>query len=72
MNGLYGALVAIILLSVVMYFAIKQIPELSLLRDYRMMGVIAGSIIVSGVFVSVICTLFAVNKYLRLRTDDLF
>ncbi len=72
MNGLYGAIVAIILLSVVMYFAMKQIPELSLLGDYRMMGIIAGSIVVSGIFVSVICTLFAVNKYLRLRTDDLF
>ena len=72
MNGLYGALIAIVLLGVVMYFAIKQIPELSLLRDYKLMGIISGSIIVSGIILSVICTLFAVNKYLRLRTDDLF
>ena len=59
-------------LVVVMYFAVKQIPELSLLRDYRMMSIIGGSIILSGIVVSVICTLFAVNKYLRLRTDDLY
>ena len=72
MNGLYGALIAIVLLGVVMYLAIKQIPELSLLRDYRMMSIIAGSIVLSGIIVSVICTLFAVNKYLRLRTDDLY
>ncbi len=72
MNGLYGALIAIGLLGVVMYFAIKQIPELSLLRDYKLMGIISCSIIISGVVLSVICTLFAVNKYLRLRTDDLY
>lgn len=72
MNGFYGGLIAIGLLAVVMYFAIQQIPELTLVRDYELIGIIAGSILVSGIVLSLICTLFAVNKYLRLRTDDLY
>ncbi len=72
MNGLYGALVALALLGGLMYFAMQQIPELSMLKDFQTMAIIAAILIVSGIVVSVLSTLFAVNKYLRLRTDDLF
>ena len=71
-NGICGALIAILMLGVLLYFTLYKLPELSLLRDYRMMGLIAGSLIITGIIVSVICTLFAVNKYLRLRTDDVY
>jgi cell division transport system permease protein len=71
-NGLIGGIVANVLLLILSYIAIEKIPELSLVRDFQIMGIVFTSIIVSGMLLSLICTWFAVNKYLRYRTDNLF
>lgn len=71
-NGISGGLIAILLLAAVMYVAILKIPELSLIRDFRLMGIVAGGLLIIGVTLSLICTLFAVNKYLRYRTENIY
>jgi len=71
-NGFIGGIVANFLLLILSYITVEKIPELSLVRDFQIMGFIASSIIVSGMLLSLICTWFAVNKYLRYRTDNLF
>ncbi len=71
-NGIAGGLISILLLTLVMYLVIQKLPELSMIQDYVVMGVLAGGMVVLGVFLSLICTLFAVNKYLRLRSEELF
>ena len=71
-NGFIGGIVANFLLLILSYITVEKIPELSLVRDFQIMGFIASCIIVSGMLLSLICTWFAVNKYLRYRTDNLF
>ncbi len=71
-NGIIGALAAIGLLTALFYFGEQKIPELSLIRDMQLMGIVAGLLVFLGIFLSLICTLFAVNKYLRYRTVDLY
>jgi cell division transport system permease protein len=71
-NGIIGALAAIGLLTALFYFGEQKIPELSLIRDMQLMGIVAGLLVFLGIFLSLICTLFAVNKYLRYRTEDLY
>ena len=71
-NGLIGGLVAILLLAGLMYFATLKVPELSLIRDYRLMAIVAFGLLITGTILSLICTWFAVNKYLRYRTDNLY
>jgi cell division transport system permease protein len=71
-NGLSGGIVAILLLAAVMYVAILKIPELSLIRDYRLMGIVAAGLLIIGVILSLVCTVFAVNKYLRYRTENIY
>lgn len=71
-NGISGGLIAILLLAAVMYVATLKIPELSLIRDFRLMGIVAGGLLIIGVTLSLICTLFAVNKYLRYRTENIY
>jgi cell division transport system permease protein len=71
-NGIMGGLIAVILLLVVIYVVIQRLPELALIQDYTVMGVIGGGLIAIGVLLSLFCTLFAVNKYLRLRSEELF
>ncbi len=72
LNGLMGGVISILLLAGLMYFALLKIPELSLIRDFRLMGIVAGGLLITGVFLSLISTWFAVNKYLRYRTENLY
>lgn len=71
-NGLLGGLSAIVLLAGIMYFAVIKVPELSLIRDFQLMGIVAAGLLIIGVILSLVCTLFAVNKYLRYRTENIY
>ena len=71
-HGLYGAIIAIILLVGLLNFAQKQLPELQELQDARMLLYLFGLVIVMGIIISWISTSLAVRKYLRLKSDDLY
>ena len=71
-NGFIGGMISVLLLALVMYLVIQKLPELSVIQDYVLMGILAGGMMVMGIFLSLLCTLFAVNKYLRLRSEELF
>ncbi|HMT29494.1 MAG TPA: hypothetical protein PKD91_09475 [Bacteroidia bacterium] len=72
MQGFYGALIANILLAVLLYFSRKEIPDLVEIQDYKMILTLMGGVVASGIFISGISTFFAVNKYLRRNTQDLY
>lgn len=72
LNGFYGGLIAVILLSSMLYLAYLKIPELFAIQKLELIGWIFGIIVLAGIFISWISTIFAVNKYLRLRVDDLY
>ncbi len=71
-HGIYGAVIAILMLIGVLYFAQKQLPELADLQDERMLATLFGLVIVLGIIISWISTSLAVRKYLRLKADDLY
>jgi cell division transport system permease protein len=71
-NGIIGAAISIGLLTGLFYAAEQKVPELTLIRDMQLMGIVAAVLILLGILLSFICTLFAVNKYLRYRTEDLY
>jgi len=71
-NGIIGGIISLLLLSGLLYVALLKVPELSLIRDFRLMVIVSGLMLLIGIFLSLICTWFAVNKYLRYRTEDLY
>jgi len=71
-QGLLAGFIALTCLAGVIYAGEQQLPELRQLRDYNMLAILSGGIVLSGMFISWICTLFAVRKYLRLNTDSLY
>ncbi len=71
-NGLFGGVLALVLLVATVYLVVKRLPELTLIQDYTVMGIIGAGLIVVGILLSLFSTLFAVNKYLRLRSEELF
>jgi cell division transport system permease protein len=72
LSGLFGAIAANILLLALLYFAQKQIPELFGMQDKKLVLTLMGSVIIAGILISGMSTLFAVNKYLRKTADELF
>jgi len=71
-HGLLGALIAIIMLLLVLYFGQDQIPELVILRNYYEFALIFIGVIALGILISGLSTFFAVSKYLRLRMNELY
>jgi cell division transport system permease protein len=72
MQGFYGALIANILLIGVLYLARMEIPELGDIQDLEMLSILMGGVTLMGILISAASTFFAVNKYLRRNTEDLY
>lgn len=70
--GVIGAVIALALLAGMLVGIERNIPDLVAVDDYQMLGTLAGGTLLLGVFISWICTFFAVRKYLRLKTDELY
>ncbi|GAK95965.1 cell divonision protein FtsX [Nonlabens tegetincola] len=70
--GLIGAVLALAALSVVVYYADRLVPELSILENYEMLGLLIAGVIGFGLLISLISTFFATTRYLNLRTDQLY
>ncbi|MBK6640526.1 MAG: cell division protein FtsX [Bacteroidetes bacterium] len=72
MQGIYGAIIANLLLLGLLYFAKQEIPDLVEIQDYEMVLTLMGGVILAGIFISGVSTFFAVNKYLSRNTQDLY
>ncbi|MFO7978222.1 MAG: permease-like cell division protein FtsX [Bacteroidales bacterium] len=72
LQGIIGALLAIVLLIFTLYTAQQQIPELVVFQDVRMLVQLFALVIFLGIIISWISTHFAVRKYLKIKTDNLY
>ncbi len=71
-HGLIASLLSIILLTVTLWIARERMPELILLQDFGEIGLFFVAILVIGIILSAVSTWFAVNKFLRMRVDQLY
>jgi len=70
--GMLGSLLALIALGTVLYYVNMNFPELNLLQDFTILGILFVGVFVLGVLISLISTYFATQRFLNLRTDDLY
>ncbi|WP_297695515.1 permease-like cell division protein FtsX [uncultured Eudoraea sp.] len=70
--GMLGSLLALMALGTLLYYVNMNFPELNLLQDIIMLGILFISVFVLGVLISLISTYFATQRFLNLRTDDLY
>lgn len=71
-QGIVGAIIAILLLIASLYGAQQSVPELVDFQDTTMLSVTFGMVTVMGIIISWISTYFAVKKYLKIKTDNLY
>ena len=71
-QGFIGAILSLGLLSVFLYKAMIEVPELALLTDVKSIAMIYVSVLVLGVLLTTLSTFFSMKKYLRADVDDLY
>ncbi|MBR8536842.1 permease-like cell division protein FtsX [Carboxylicivirga sediminis] len=72
LHGFVGAVLAISLLAILIYFSSQELAGVIGFNNMDLILVLFGIVIALGIFITLISTFFAVNKYLNLRTDDLY
>lgn len=70
--GVLGALVANVLLFILMISYSQQLTGIIDLEDFRIFGVVFVLVLFTGVLISWGSTFLAVNKFIRLKFDELF
>lgn len=70
--GIMGAIVAMIGMGVVLYYLNQSFPQLQLLGDPVLLAVLFVFIFLMGVLITWISTFIATQRFLNLRTDDLY
>lgn len=72
LHGLMSGILAIIGLTVLGYLIIKDSPDLIDVIYWPGIFYVFGGILVAGAAISLLSTYYVVNKYLRMRVDDLY
>lgn len=72
LHGLISSLLAIGLLIGVITVSRREIPEIISLQSLDLFLILFASVIVIGFIISWISTYFAVRKYLKIKTDNLY
>ena len=70
--GIIGAILAMIGMAIVLYYLNETFPELDLLSDPLMLGALFVGIFLMGIIITWISTFFATQRFLNLRTDELY
>jgi cell division transport system permease protein len=72
LQGIIGALVALLLLATVLYTTLQNIPELVILQDFTLVLIVFAIVLVLGIAIAGISTHISIGKYLNAKTDKLF
>lgn len=70
--GMVGATVAILAMAGVLYYADIKLPQLDILGDPVWLVVLFIGIFMMSIFITTISTFIATQRFLNLRTDDLY
>ncbi len=70
--GILGSILAMIGVGLVLYFLDKAWPQLGLMNDVVILSSLFLFILLMGIFITWISTFFATQRFLNLRTDELY
>jgi len=70
--GMLGAVIALLALGGALFYLDKNFPELNLFKDSTILILLFVGVFVLGVLISLISTYFATQRFLNLRTDELY
>ncbi|MFN8209110.1 MAG: permease-like cell division protein FtsX [Bacteroidales bacterium] len=71
-HGLYAGIAAVGLITLLLYYISRAMQEMVQVFDTRSLLILFTGVIVLGVSLNTFSTFFAVNRYLRMKTDDFY
>lgn len=71
-HGVIAAFLAILLLIGTLFLARQRIPEIAALQDVKQFAIFFVGVLVLGVILSALSTWVSVNKFLRMKIDNLY
>ncbi len=72
LNGLAGATIAIVLLSILIYGIGSELEGMIGIGNITQLAALFAMVVLVGILITLLSTFFAINKYLRLKTDELY
>ena len=70
--GMLGAIIAMLALGASLFYLDRNFPELQLFQDIELLVLLFSTVFLLGIVISLICTFFATQRFLNLKTDELF
>ncbi len=70
--GLIGSTLAVIAILALVFYVDSVFPDLGIAKDYTSIALVSLGIFVVGIIITWISTYFATQRFLNLRTDDLY
>lgn len=70
--GLAGSFLAVLALGAGLYYAHGRYPELQLIDDTVFLSLLCAGVLLGGCLITWLSTFFATQRFLNLRTDDLY
>ncbi len=70
--GFIGIVLALVGVSFVLYYLDKSFDELGILEDLVNISIVYGAVLLIGILITWISTYFATQRFLNLKTDELY
>ncbi len=70
--GITGALVAIVAIVSLATYINNQLPDIQLLAGYQSLAMVCGGVFLLGILIAYISTYFATQRFLNLKSDELY
>lgn len=71
-SGLFASILAILMLTGALYYLQNEFAGFIRLLDVRTLLLVFAAVVVLGISLSIVATVFAVNKYVRMEGDKLY
>jgi cell division transport system permease protein len=71
-HGFLASLISIIVIALLIYFVQQELQGIDLLVDVNLTGILFSGLAGLGILINLVCTYFAISKYLNIETEHLY
>lgn len=72
LQGIWGGIIAIVLLAAILYFGNRSMPEFIDFSKMPFIAIILGGILLFSILFTVIISIISVNRYIRIKDERLY
>ena len=70
--GIVSAILADTLLIIGLYWLYNFEPQISAVIDFKVIVIVSAAVFLFGMIITYLCTLFSLNRYLKMSSNDLY